>query len=271
MRAKKSFGQNFLVDERVIERIVRAVEPRVRETIVEIGAGRGALTSRLVEKDVRLVAIEFDRDLVPLLRGQFAAHENFELVEGDALALDFCSLIAPATSARIVANLPYYISTAILQHLITQRKCLTEMTLMLQREVVERITAKPSSGECGFLSVLVQAYCEIETLFDVAPAAFRPVPKVWSTVIRLRVREELPFDIQDEAMLWQLVSAGFAQRRKTLFNNLKAAGAHLRSSIEGAGGPAELLAASRIEPQRRAETLTLEEWSRLAGALQPTA
>ncbi|MGB9178948.1 MAG: 16S rRNA (adenine(1518)-N(6)/adenine(1519)-N(6))-dimethyltransferase RsmA, partial [Pyrinomonadaceae bacterium] len=249
MRAKKSFGQNFLVDERVIERIVRAVEPRARETIVEVGAGRGALTSRLVEKDVRLVAVEFDRDLVPLLRGQFAARENFELVEGDALALDFCSLIAPAASARVVANLPYYISTAILQHLITQRKCLTEMTLMLQREVVERITAGPSSSERGFLSVLVQAYCEIETLFDVAPAAFRPVPKVWSTVIRLRVREELPFDIQDETLLWQLVSAGFAQRRKTLLNNLKSAGASLRSRIEEAGGASELLIASRIEPQ----------------------
>lgn len=267
MQAKKRFGQNFLVDERVIERIVRALEPREGETVVEIGAGRGALTSRLVERAGRLVAIEFDRDLVPLLRRQFAGRGNFELIEGDALALDFCSLVAPATSARVVANLPYYISTAILQHLITQRRCLTEMVLMLQREVVERITAQPSTSERGFLSVLVQAYCDIETLFDVAPASFRPVPKVWSTVIRLNLREKLPFEVEDEALLWQLVSAGFAQRRKTLSNNLKSAGASLRSSIDEAGGPSELLAASQVEPQRRAETLTLEEWSRLISAL----
>lgn len=271
MQAKKRFGQNFLVDGRVVERIVGAVEPRAAETIVEIGAGRGALTSRLIEKVGRLVAIEFDRDLVPLLRGQFAVHENFELIEGDALALDFCSLIAPAARARVVANLPYYISTAILQRLIAQRKCLTEMTLMLQREVVERITAQPSSSERGFLSVLVQAYCEIETLFDVAPASFRPAPKVWSTVVRLSLREKLPFEVQDETLLWQLVSAGFAQRRKTLLNNLKSAGAPLRSSIEKAGGPFELLTAAHLEPQRRAETLSLEEWSRLASALKQPA
>lgn len=264
LQAKKRFGQNFLVDERVIERIVRAVEPRTSETIVEIGAGRGALTSGLIKKAGRLLAIEFDRDLVPLLRERFAEHENFELIEGDALALDFCALIAPATKARVVANLPYYISTAILQHLIAQRACLTEMTLMLQREVVERITAQPSTSERGFLSVIVQSYCDIETLFDVAPSSFRPAPKVWSTVVRLRLREKLPFNVEDEALLWQLVSAGFAQRRKTLLNNLKSAGANLRSNIEEAGGASELLIASQIEPQRRAETLTLEEWSRLA-------
>src|SRR5947209_1139044 len=200
---KKRFGQNFLADERVIERIIEEVSPRADETIIEIGSGRGALTSPLVEKAGRLVAIEYDRDLVPLLREKFGARENFIVIEADALSIDLCAALAPATQARVVANLPYYISTAILQRLIEQRACLTEMVLMLQREVVERITAPPRSPERGFLSVLVEAYCEAETLFDVAPTAFRPVPKVWSSVARLRFRRQTTMSVEDEKLFWQ--------------------------------------------------------------------
>ncbi|HEX7997948.1 MAG TPA: 16S rRNA (adenine(1518)-N(6)/adenine(1519)-N(6))-dimethyltransferase RsmA [Pyrinomonadaceae bacterium] len=268
LRAKKSLGQNFLVDEGVIERIVRAVAPRVGETIVEIGPGRGALTARLVEKAERLVAVEYDRELVPLLRERFGKRENFELVEGDALAVDLCGLITPATRARVVANLPYYISTAILQRLIEQRRCLTEMVLMLQSEVVERIIAPPGGSERGFLSVLVEAYCEAEKLFDVGPGAFRPVPKVTSTVVRLNVRSQIAAPVDDEALLWRIVSAGFAQRRKTIFNNLRAAAGELSLRIEQSGGTKELLMAASVEPQRRAETLSLEEWARLANAME---
>ncbi|HEX8493085.1 MAG TPA: 16S rRNA (adenine(1518)-N(6)/adenine(1519)-N(6))-dimethyltransferase RsmA [Pyrinomonadaceae bacterium] len=263
---KKSLGQNFLVDESVVERIVRAVVPVVNETIVEIGPGQGALTARLIEQAGRLVAIEFDRDLVPVLRERFGGRENFELVEGDALALDICALVGLMNKARVVANLPYYISTAILQRLIEQRHCLSEMVLMLQKEVVERITAPPGGGERGYLSVLVEAYCEAEKLFDVAPGSFRPAPKVWSTVVRLRVRPALPFRVKDEALLWRLASAGFAQRRKTIFNNLRAA-AELRTHIEQSGGITEVLALAQIEPQRRAETLSLEEWARLSNSM----
>lgn len=265
--SKKSLGQNFLVDESVVERIVRAVAPRAGETIVEIGPGQGALTTRLVEQAGRLIAIEFDRDLLPVLRERFGGRENFELVEGDALTEDICALLGPMKQARVVANLPYYISTAILQRLIEQRRCLSEMVLMLQREVVERITAPPGSSERGFLSVLVEAHCEAEKLFDVAPAAFRPIPKVWSTVVRLRVRPFIPAQVKDESLLWQLASAGFAQRRKTIFNNLRAA-ANLRTQIEQSGGVTEVLAKSGIEPQRRAETLSLEEWARLSNSIR---
>src|SRR5436305_15288878 len=123
--------------------------------------------------------------------------------------IDLCAVIAPATQARIVANLPYYISTAILQRLIEQRSCITEMILMLQREVVERITAPPSSSERGFLSVLVEAYCEAEKLFDVAPSSFHPAPKVWSSVVRLRFRERIGLSVKDEKLFWQIVSASF--------------------------------------------------------------
>lgn len=266
--AKKRFGQNFLADERVVERIVREVGPRGDETIVEIGPGHGALTARLLESAGRLVAVEFDRDLVPLLDEKFGPHGNFELINADALAVDICAAIAPAARARVVANLPYYISTAILQKLIEQRACLTEMVLMLQREVVERITAPPGSGERGYLSVLVEAYCEAEALFDVPPAAFRPVPKVWSTVARLRLRERAAVAVADERLLWRVVSAGFAQRRKTIFNNLRHAPGDLLGKVEEAGGAVGVLESAGIDAARRAETLTLEEWGRLARALE---
>jgi 16S rRNA (adenine1518-N6/adenine1519-N6)-dimethyltransferase len=267
VRAKKSLGQNFLVDETVGARIVREFAPRGDETVIEIGAGRGALTTRLVGQVGRLVAIEFDRDLAPVLRERFGLRENFELVQTDALEVDFCAAIAPATSARVVANLPYNVSTAILQRLIAQRACLLELVLMLQREVVERMTAPPASSERGFLSVLVEAYCEAEKLFDVAPAAFRPVPKVWSTVVRLRLRARLAAEVSDEKLLWQVVGAGFAQRRKTILNNLRSTPETLRARIESAGGAAATLEAAGVESQRRAETLTLEEWARLTSAL----
>ncbi|MBA3766143.1 MAG: ribosomal RNA small subunit methyltransferase A [Acidobacteria bacterium] len=267
-RAKKSLGQNFLADERVAERIVAALDPRSDETIIEIGPGQGALTSRLVERAGRLVAIELDRHLAQNLSQEFARNPNFYLVEADALTTDLCALIAPDKSARVVANLPYNISTAILQRLIEQRACISEMVLMLQREVVERITAPPSTSERGYLSVLVEAYCEREALFDVAPASFRPVPKVWSTVVRLKVRPRLGVDVRDEALLWQLVSAGFAQKRKTIFNNLRSVSGEFSSLIGKAGGARHVLEAAQLAPQRRAETFTLEEWGRLSRIIE---
>jgi 16S rRNA (adenine1518-N6/adenine1519-N6)-dimethyltransferase len=269
--AKKSLGQNFLVDEGVAARVVREVAPRGDETLIEIGAGRGALTARLVGLAGRLVAVEFDRDLVPVLREKFGGRENFTLVEGDALAIDFCAAARPAGEARVVANLPYNISTAILQRLFEQRRCLTEMILMLQREVVERITAAPGTGERGYLSVLTEAYCEARALFDVPPEAFRPVPKVWSTVVHLRVRESVAAGVSDEALLWRVVGAGFAQRRKTIFNNLRHAPPALLPRVEAAGGASALLEAASVAPNRRAETLRLAEWVALARALESSS
>ena len=265
--AKRRFGQNFLVDRGVVDRIIAAVSPRADETIIEIGPGRGALTSRLVEKAGRVVAIEFDRELIPSLREKFTGAANLELIEADALTTDFCAAVKPAQSARVVANLPYNIATAVLQRLIEERRCLSEMTLMLQREVVDRITAAAGSTERGFLSVLVEAYCEAEQLFDVAPQAFRPVPKVWSTVVSLRVRPKILAEVKDEALLWQVVSAGFAQRRKTILNNLRDAAAPIQELLKKRGGASIVLCDACIPPLRRAETLTLEEWAMLVNAL----
>lgn len=267
-RAKKSLGQNFLADEGFARRIVTALGPRADETVVEIGPGRGALTGLLVGAAGRVLAVEYDRALVSLLRGRFGGRGDFEVIEADALSVEFCEAIRPAENARVVANLPYNISTAILQRLIEQRACVTEMVLMLQREVVERITAPPGGGERGYLSVFVEAFCEAEALFDVPPGAFRPVPKVWSTVARVRVRPRPAFEVGDEKLLWRVVSAGFAQRRKTIFNNLRSAPGELRATVEAAGGAAAALDAANVEAQRRAETLTLEEWARITRALE---
>ena len=267
---KRGFGQNFLVDQNFVDRIVSAVQPNGSETIVEIGPGRGALTAKLLRQAGRVIAIELDRDLVPQLRKQFASAENLTVLEADALTLDFCDAIQPAPAARVVANLPYNIATAILQRLIEQRRCIDDMTLMLQREVVDRIAAAAGSPERGFLSVFVQAYCESEKLFDVPPQAFRPTPKVWSTVVRLRVRPRIAVDVKDETLLWKVVSAGFAQRRKTILNNLRDAPEAIQELLKRRGGASIVLCDAGLPPLRRAETFELDEWARLVNSILGT-
>ena len=266
--AKRRFGQNFLVDANVIRRIIDEVPADSDETIIEIGPGRGALTSQLIAKAGRVIAIEFDRDLVLQLRHQFASAANFQLVEADALTADFCELIRPARTARVVANLPYNIGTAILQRLIEQRGCIDEMILMLQREVADRITAEPGSPERGFLSVLVEAYCEVEKLFDVSPQSFRPAPKVWSSVVRLRIRPKIAAEVMDEKLLWQVVSAGFRHPRKTILNNLREAPEPIQELLKKRGGASIVLCDAGIPALRRAETFAIEEWALLVNGLQ---
>ncbi len=253
MRAKKSLGQNFLRDVSVCERIVGELDLQPTDTIIEIGPGRGALTTHLLDSGARVIAVEFDRDLIPPLRVQFSGSENLELINLDALNVDLAGLVGSNTPAKLVANLPYNISTAILQRLIEQRMSFSRIVLMFQREVVERITAQPASKERGFLSVIAQDAFEIEHLFDVAPSAFVPVPKIWSAVVALVPKDDA---YPDAASLRHIVSAGFCQRRKTIYNNLRLVLADAR----------QILAAGGIDASRRAETLTLEEWRKLAGA-----
>jgi 16S rRNA (adenine1518-N6/adenine1519-N6)-dimethyltransferase len=264
----KRLGQHFLRDKGTIQRIIEALNPQPHETIIEIGPGTGALTSALVERAGRVVAVEFDNKLGPLLRDQFADAADFRLVMADALTTDFCAEIQPATSARLVANLPYNISTAILQRLITQRACIEEMVLMLQREVVERVLAPPGTTDRGFISVLVEAYCETKKLFDVAPGAFRPPPKVWSSVMRAKLRPRINADIADESLLWETVSAGFAQKRKTILNNLRHTTGRLQETLKRNGGASIVLCKAGVDLQRRAETLTLEEWARIVQSME---
>ena len=267
-RPTKRLGQNFLKDPGIIKRIIESFSPKADETVIEVGPGKGALTAELVDHGARVIAIEFDRNLAPLLSERFAGRDNFRLLQADALETDFCAEIQPALTARLIANLPYNISTAILQRLITQRRCLEEMVLMLQKEVVERIQAPAGSSERGYLSVLVEAYCETEKLFDVSPGSFRPRPKVWSTVVRLRFRSQLGGEIRSEELLWSLVSAGFMQKRKTILNNLRNATGKLQEVIKQNGGASIVLCKAGVDLQRRAETLTLEEWGQIVRAME---
>lgn len=262
--AQKSFGQNFLVDQNYINKIIFALDPQADETIVEIGSGRGALTEKLIESGANILAIELERQMISVLRDKFAGCENFELIEQDALQTDFKQKTKEkGQRTKLVANLPYNISTAILQKLIEQREVFSEMVLMFQREVVERITADAGTKERGFLSVLTQTYLETEKLFDVPPSAFRPMPKVWSAVVRLKPKVES--GIENDEMFREIISAGFAQKRKTILNNLKNSPPNLREKF---GDISKLLESCQIEPQRRAETLTIEEWKYLIKTLQ---
>ncbi len=264
----KRLGQHFLRDRRTIHRIVEALAPKTGETIVEIGPGTGALTSVLVESASRVIAVEFDSKLAPWLSERFGKFPNFKLVMADALTLDFCAEIQPARSARLVANLPYNISTAILQRLIAQRACFEDTVVMLQREVVERVLAPAGTTDRGFISVLVEAYCETEKLFDVAPGAFHPPPKVWSSVMRLKFRRQIATDVKDEELLWATVSAGFAQKRKTILNNLRQAPGRLQELLKRNGGASIVLCKAEVDLKRRAETLTVDEWGRIVRAME---
>ena len=253
--AKKSLGQNFLVDPSIIDRIVGAVGPGPDDVVVEIGPGHGALTELLAQRAGRLLAFELDTELSRVLAERFKENSAVEVIEADALSVNFDE-VAGGTKLRLVANLPYNVSTAILQSLFASADVFRDCVLMFQREVVERIAAAPGSKDRGFLSVLTQAYFDVEKLFDVPPTAFRPVPKVWSSVARLVPRAERPFD---HPTFEAIVSASFRQKRKTIFNNLK--------DVMPDAGPA--LQKCDIDPKRRAETLTLDEWFRLASVSKP--
>jgi 16S rRNA (adenine1518-N6/adenine1519-N6)-dimethyltransferase len=276
IKAKKSLGQNFLTDQRVARRIIDAVSPLPTDIVIEIGPGTGALTRMLVERSGHVEAVEIDARLADTLQRSLKA-DNLSIVAADALALDWQELITEAksklgfpgaadqnrTRVRIVANLPYYISTPIIERLLSVGRSVFDMTVMLQKEVADRISTGPGSREYGYLSVMVQYYCIATKLFEVSPSAFTPVPRVQSAVVRLTVRERPAVEVLDEARFFALVRAAFAQRRKTILNNLKAAARSLQftEALESA------LEAASVAPQRRAETLSLEEFAALSWAL----
>lgn len=245
--AKRSLGQNFLIDDVVISQIISSLRIDKGDLVVEIGPGRGALTSELLRCGADLTAIELDRDLAPKLRGEFKDHDNFRCVEADVLEIDLAELIRDPP-VKLVGNLPYYISTAIIQKLIEKRHLFSQIVLMLQREVVERIAAKPGESSRGFLTVLVEEAFTIERLFDVPPNAFMPRPKVWSSVVSLVPKRS---KISDAGVFRKVASLAFAQKRKTILNNLKS---HYPDIVT-------VLNASGIEPIRRAETVTNSEWA----------
>ncbi len=250
-RARKRFGQNFLTDRRVIEQIVASIAPSADDRLVEIGPGQAALTGPLLARCPGLTAIEIDRDLAALLRQRLP---QLTLIEADALTYDFRRLRGDGALLRLVGNLPYNISSPLLFHLLEAIDCIADMHFMLQWEVVERMAAGPGSKVYGRLSVMLQARCRIEPLFKVPPTAFQPVPKVDSAIVRLIPHAQQPAPELVQALA-QLTRSAFGQRRKTLHNALS------DSPIVGR------LAKLGIDPSRRAESLALAEWLRLAVAL----
>jgi len=251
---RKRFGQHFLHDPAVIEHIARAVNPRPGERLVEIGPGRGALTRHLLAGSNALDAIEIDRDLAALLRVEFAGFPGFSLHEADALDFDFVALArARGGRLRVVGNLPYNISTPLLFHLLKSNGAIEDLHIMLQREVIARMAAKAGDPDYGRLTVMLAPWVSIERLFDVGPGAFQPPPRVWSAVVRLTVRAEPAFPVNEH--FGAVVAAAFAHRRKTIRNALR----DLLSleQIEAAG----------LDPGARPETFPPEAFNTLAQKL----
>ncbi|MBW0147667.1 16S rRNA (adenine(1518)-N(6)/adenine(1519)-N(6))-dimethyltransferase RsmA [Marinobacter arenosus] len=215
-QARKRFGQNFLHDPGVIERIVRAINPKPDDAIVEIGPGLGAITEEILAVNPRLQVVELDRDLIPVLRTKFFNYPEFRIHEADALKFDFSQLVEGGNRLRIIGNLPYNISTPLIFHLLGQAGVVKDMHFMLQKEVVQRLAAVPGDNNYGRLGIMAQYFCKVQPLFEVGPGAFRPAPKVDSAIVRLVPHETLPHPAKDLGILQAVVRSAFNARRKTL-------------------------------------------------------
>jgi 16S rRNA (adenine1518-N6/adenine1519-N6)-dimethyltransferase len=249
--ARKRFGQHFLHDRSILDRIVREMAPAPGDALVEIGPGRGALTERLLGKSASLDCIEIDRDLAAALRTRWGDAPGFHLHECDALDFDFAALAAArGRKLRVIGNLPYNISTPLLFHVAAAHAYTVDLHVMLQKEVIDRIAASPGNGEYGRLTVMLAPWFETTHLFDVGPGAFTPAPRVWSAVARMRVRTEPAFAVPPAFA--RTVSAAFSQRRKTLRNALRALVDV--AEIEAAG----------VDAGRRPETLSPAEFAAVA-------
>ena len=259
----KKLGQNFLVNPSVCPRMTEACGASAESGVLEIGPGIGVLTRELAQRAGRVVAIELDERLPPVLAETLAGQDNVEIVQGDCLKLDLAALIAEKFGDRevaVCANLPYYITSPIIMSLLESRLPVTNITVMVQKEAAQRLCARVGTREAGAVTLAVQYYAEAETLFTVSRGSFLPAPNVDSAVIRLTVRKTPPCPVRDEKVLFRLIRAGFGQRRKTLLNSLGSAG-------YGKDVLAAAFAAAEVSPTARAEQLTLAQFAALADAL----
>lgn len=254
-RARKRFGQHFLHDPFVIERLLMAIAPQANDRLVEIGPGLGALTCPLLERVGRLHVVELDRDVIPLLQQGCGDKGTLEITQADALRFDFGALVENDHPLRLIGNLPYNISTPLIFHLLESATRIADMHFMLQKEVVDRICAAPGSKDYGRLSVMVQYFCATESLFEVGPGAFKPPPKVDSAIVRLIPHATPPVAVDDLKVFRSLVAAAFNQRRKTLRKILK--GQLDTAAIEAMG----------LDSNIRPEQLGLAEFARIANRL----
>ncbi len=268
LRPSKGLGQNFLANQATIEKIVAAAKLTPDDVVLEVGAGLGTLTERLARHAGHVVAVELDQRLLPVLQSVLADFDNITLIQGDVLALDPAALISAASihhpasniQYKVVANLPYYITSAVLRHLLEANLKPQRMAITVQREVAERIVAKP--GQMSLLAVSVQFYGRPRLLFRIKPGSFYPSPEVESAVVGIDLHATPPVPVEDTAAFFHVARAGFAQRRKQLRNSLAAG---LRQS------PDEVAAKLRevgVDPRRRAQTLSLEEWAKVACMLR---
>lgn len=258
IKMSKKLGQNFLIKRGIVDEIVKAADLQEGEPVLEIGPGIGTLTQGLAQSGANVTAIELDTRLLEVLDTTLAQYSNVNIVHGDVLKLDVPSIMNNEPF-KVVANLPYYITTPIIMSLLESRLPIERLVVMVQKEVALRMVAKPGTKDYGALSVAVQYYTKPDIVLDVPPKSFLPAPAVTSSVIRCVLRDKPPVDVVDEKLFFRVVKAGFAQRRKTFANTMKTTGLS-KDRIE------ELLAKANIDGQRRGETFTLQEFADVANA-----
>lgn len=259
-RFSKSLGQNFLIDDSVPRDIVNGADVNEEDLVIEIGPGVGTLTAQLLKRAKRVVAIELDSSLIPILTAELGDNEKFQLIHNDALKVDFNEIIGEEKSVKLVANLPYYVTTPIIVNLLKGGYNFKSLTIMIQKEVAERMNAEPNCKDYGALSILVQYYCNTKIVRKVPPSCFIPRPKVDSIVIRLERLEEPSVKVNNEKLFFEIVRHAFNMRRKTLWNatkNVKLDKELMQKAYEEAG----------IDPKRRGETLSLAEFGALSDAI----
>lgn len=270
-KLSKSLGQNFLTDKNIIDKIIERTMIGKQDLVIEIGPGIGVLTSAAAEEAGKVIAIEIDRKLIPILKETLSEYDNIEIINSDILKTDLKEIIEQnkeingqkVENVRILGNLPYYITTPIIMKILEDRVPADSITIMLQKEVADRIKAGPGSKTYGALSVAVQYYCTVTHVVNAPKEIFIPQPKVDSTVIRLDIRKERPVLLYSEEAFFAVVKAGFGQRRKTLLNSLTGVYGLTKDEI------AAIMITAGIDPIRRAETLSLEEFAALANTIRP--
>lgn len=261
-RFKKQFGQNFISDDHLLAKIVEAAEITPEDVVIEIGPGAATLTAALAEKAAQVIAIEIDKDLFPIIERRMAGYSNFELVAGDAMKVDFDALAAKygAKRYKVVANLPYYITTPIVMRFLEEGFRVSEMVIMVQQEVADRFLANPGTKAYGAITAAINYYGSVSRAFNVPRTMFTPRPEVDSSIVKIKCYENKPFEADDEKLLRRVIKAAFGQRRKTLNNALKALNLpknELDKALQRAG----------IDAARRGETLSVEEFVRLSNAI----
>lgn len=262
-KLSKSLGQNFLTDKHIIDKIIDATEITEEDLVIEIGPGIGVLTAEAAQKAKKVIAVEIDKNLIPILHDTLGQFDNVEIINQDVLKTDLNGIIAASgcKRAKIIGNLPYYITTPIIMGLLEGHVKANSITIMMQKEVADRIKAEPGTKAYGALSAAVQYYCDVVTVATVPKEVFFPAPKVDSAVLRLDIREEKSVELMDEVLFFRCIKAGFGQRRKTLLNSLSQLGDVSKEQVR------ECLAECGIDEKRRAETLSLEEFAGIANYL----